>query len=112
MLGLGSAMRDEISIWARTAESDDWAVVATGARAALTELDARGRRRTDVYLDPEITHVARVPLMWEDELVEGRRIVRTSDGAEFVIGPRQVHDEPPERHVRLYLKAAAAVTEG
>jgi len=110
MTALGSAMRTEIAIWARTAESDTWVVQVASARACITPLDARGRRSTSVYLDPEISHVARVPLAWEAYLIEGRRIVRASDGQEFVIGPTQDNGDSVPRHVRAYLKAAEAVT--
>jgi hypothetical protein len=102
VLNLAAAMREEIAIWARTPETDEWALV-TGARAAITELDLRGRRTTALLLDPDITHVARVPLAWQSYLAEGRRMVRQSDGQEFVIGPVRDNVGCLTRHVRCYL---------
>lgn len=111
MSSLGSAMREEIAIWSRTAESSTWTVVIASARAAISELDLRGRRATSVVLDPDITHVARVPIAWQTYLVAGRRIVRASDGREWIIGPVRDNSASVQPHVRAYLKAAEAVTQ-
>lgn len=107
---LAAAMRQEIAIWTRTAETDTWTVLVESARAAINELDARGRRATSAVWDPDITHVARVPPAWSEYLVAGRRMVRASDGQEFVIGPVRDNSSSVQPHYRAYLKAVEPVT--
>lgn len=87
-------MRDRVTVHVRTRGDDEWMQVGGPLAALITRLRADGQRRESNAPEPDVTHMARLPLSAREVVIAGRRLRRVADNAEWLIRFVRVHDEP------------------
>ena len=108
-MSLGSRMKTEVDVYARTAESDTWTLQATALQADIRRLTASGARRESVLLEPDITHKARVTK--HSALIAGRRLREVPDGPEYVIRVVRAPGRPTYQYQVCLLAEAEEATQ-
>lgn len=105
-------LKDAVTVYARTPESDVWAMVGTGLRplpCKLTPLSASGARRESRLAEPDVTHTCR--MLPNAAVAAGQRLQRASDGQEFVVRSVRTQSHPvPGQMILGVAEVANAIT--
>ena len=107
-MGLSDRMTDAVKVYARTRAADTWTLACGPLPALITRLNASGQRRESRLPDPEVTHMARVPIDYADSISAGHRVRRSSDSAEWVVKFVRPHYSMASAHVALGLAEVEA----
>lgn len=111
-MGLTARMTDTVTVYARARGADTWAQVDYPLPALITALNASGQRRESTQLDPEVTHMGRLPLSADGHVSAGNRLRRSSDGAEWVVRFVRAHGTAATKHVAVGLAHVEPVIGG
>lgn len=96
-------MADTVTVYARIRAADTWTRVCGPLPVLITRLNASGQRRESTLPDPDVTHMARVPVDYDGIIATGQRLRRAADGAEWVVKFVRSHYTMSSSHVALGL---------
>jgi len=111
-MGLTARMTDMVDVYERTRGGDTWTAVGATIPALITALNASGQRRESAQLEPDVTHMARLPLSADGQVRAGNRLRRTSDGAEWVVRFVRAHGTAATKHVAVGLAQVEPTARG
>lgn len=108
-MSLGSRMTERMQVYARTAETDTWAVVVnTPLACSLEALSPSGsRRESGNQFDPDVTHTARCNK--RTDILVGYRLRLMRDGTEYTVKSVRTRTRPGAGFTVLGLAQAEAV---
>ena len=108
-MSLFSGMTEKLMVYARTTETDTWALVTEARIACRVErLNAAGARRESGNVsEPDVTHIART--VAENWLAGGQRVKLVSDDTEYVVRWVRRHARPGPGHSAVGLAEVKAV---
>jgi hypothetical protein len=109
-MGLSDRMTDTVTVYARTRAADTWTRACGPLPALVTRLNASGQRRESRLPDPDVTHMARLPIDYDGLISAGNRVRRASDAAEWVVKFVRPHYTLAGSHVALGLAEVEATS--